>query len=167
MAEDPAIRARTVSALNRCGDADVPVQMLPLQEAKRGPDPTDDIKGQALDILWPKYISAADLFALITHPNEGYYGAYAQFLRALPDTLTGEDLLPALEWATGFITGVGHMGSFKEKTLADAIMFRSWKVFEEPTLTRPFIEHVLARLQQYGDLCRVLIAKHAKPSSRK
>jgi haloacid dehalogenase-like hydrolase len=140
--------------LKACGCAVVPAQMLPLARGECGPDPQDDIKGQALDILWPNYISATELFALITHPNEGYYGAYALFLNALPKTLTGGDLLPALEWATGFIAQVTHNGTFKEKTLADAILFRAWKVFEEPPLTRPFVEHVFARLREHGDLCR-------------
>jgi hypothetical protein len=154
IAENPATRARAVSALNRCGDDSVPAQMLPLARGECGPDPQDDIKGQALDILWPRYIGAHDLFALITHPNEGYYGAYALFLSILPETLTVGDLLPALQWATGFIAQVGYTGSFKENTLADAILFRTWRAFEEPSLTRPFVEHVFARLRQHGDLCR-------------
>jgi hypothetical protein len=152
--ENPATRARAVSALNRCGDASVSAQMLPLARGECDPDPQDDVKGQALDILWPNYISAADMFALITHPNEGYYGAYAHFLSELPETLTNADLLPALAWATDFIRQVSHNGSFKEKTLADAILFRAWKVFEEPALTEPFVEHVYARLRRHGDLCR-------------
>jgi hypothetical protein len=96
LAENPTTRARAVSALNRCGDVSVPAKMLPLAKAECGSDPRDDIKGQALDILWPNYISATELFALLTHPNEGYYGAYANFLSALPETLTDADLLPAL-----------------------------------------------------------------------
>jgi hypothetical protein len=165
-AENPAIRARAVSALNRCGDASVPAQMLPLARGECGLDPQDDIKGQALDILWPNYISATDLFALITHSNKGYYGAYALFLNALPKTLRDGNLLPALEWATGFIAQVSHNSSFTEKNLADAILFRAWKVFEEPTLTRPFVEHVFARLRQHGDLCRGTEWGHVMPSSR-
>jgi hypothetical protein len=153
-AENPAIRARAVSALNRCGDANIPAQMLPLARGEFGPDPQDDMKGQALDILWPNYISATELFALITHPNDGYYGAYALFLYSLPKTLRDGDLLPAVKWATGFIAQVGPNGSSTEKNLADAILFRSWKVFEELMLTRPFVEHVFARLRQCGDLCR-------------
>ncbi len=39
-------------------------------------------------------------------------------------------------------------------TLADAIMFKAWKLFELPELTWPFLDHVALRLRQYGDLCR-------------
>ena len=46
------------------------------------------------------------------------------------------------------------MGEFRDKTLADAIMFKAWEIFEDPALTGPFLEHVAVRLRQYGELCR-------------
>ena len=72
----------------------------------------------------------------------------------LPARLATPDLLPALNWATGYIRRANVMGEFREKTLADEIMFRAWRVFEEPTLTVAFLAHVDARLHQYGDLRR-------------
>src|SRR5208337_4737817 len=46
------------------------------------------------------------------------------------------------------------MGEFRDKSLADAIMFKAWEAFEDPALTGPFLEHVAARLQHHGELCR-------------
>ncbi len=154
ISEDASLRARAVSALNRCGDASVPAKMLPLARGEVGADPVDDIKGQALDILWPKHINAADLFALVTDPDDGYLGAYALFLINLPETLQTDDLLPSLEWASAFIAQVGHNGNFKGKSLADAILFRAWKVIDQPALTRPIVEHIAIRLREHGDLLR-------------
>jgi hypothetical protein len=99
--DDPSVRARAVSALGNCGDDSVAEQLLPLAKGELGPDPMDDIKGQALDVLWPKHVNAADLFSLLTPPNEGNFGAYAMFLtETLPESIPAADLLPALRWAT-------------------------------------------------------------------
>jgi hypothetical protein len=59
-----------------------------------------------------------------------------------------------LAWGTAYINTSNLMGEFRDKTLADAIMFKAWEVFEDPALTGPFLAHVAARLHQYGELCR-------------
>jgi hypothetical protein len=158
MALDPAdyphVRAGAVSALKHCGDTSVPARVRPLAAGHGGPDPDDDIKGNALDLLWPDHITAAELFPLLTPTADNYFGAYALFQMTLPDTLKTPDLLPALGWATQFIAQCDPMGGFRGKSLADAIMFKTWRVFENPELTRPFLEHIAVRLRHHGDLCR-------------
>ena len=52
-ADHPQIRSGAVSALKHCGDASVPDLIRPLAAGQGGPDPHDDIKGNALDLLWP------------------------------------------------------------------------------------------------------------------
>jgi hypothetical protein len=148
------VRSGAVSALKHCGDASVPALIRPLAAGQAGPDPQDDIKGNALDLLWPGHMTAAELFPLLTQTADNYFGAYALFQMALPDTLKTADLLPALAWATQLIAESGHMGGFRGKSLADAIMFRAWHVFDNPELTRPFLEHIAVRLRHHGDLCR-------------
>jgi hypothetical protein len=90
------VRAGAVSALKHCGDASVPPLIRPLAAGQAGPDPNDDIKGNALDLLWPDDITAAELFPLLTPTADNYFGAYALFQMALPDTLKTPDLLAAL-----------------------------------------------------------------------
>ena len=51
--DHPNIRALAVSALKYCGDASVPALIRPLATGEGGPDPRDEIKGNALDLLWP------------------------------------------------------------------------------------------------------------------
>ncbi len=153
-ADHPQARARAVSALKHCGDASIPGLVRPLAAGQGGPDPNDDIKGNALDLLWPDHLTASELFSLLTPTADNYIGAYALFQLALPDTLKTGDLLPALEWASQLIAQSGDMGGFRAKSLADAIMFKVWQVFENPELTQPFLDHVAVRLHHHGDLCR-------------
>jgi hypothetical protein len=154
--EDYSLRARAVSALGKCGDDSIADSLLPLAKGELGPDPTNDIKGQALEFLWPNHITAAELFSMLTHPNEGYFGAYAMFLtEQLPKTLSAADLSPALGWATGFVKGLGYNGhDFHRKSLADAILVACWNHFERSELSLPFVEHVLVRIQDGGELFR-------------
>lgn len=152
--DHPQVRAGAVSALKHCGDASVAALIRPLAAGQAGPDPNDDIKGNALDLLWPSHMTAAELFSLLTPTADLYFGAYALFLMTLPKRLKTADLLPAIAWATKFIAHSGHMGGFHGKNLADAIMFKAWQEFDNPELTRPFLEHIAVRLRQHGDLCR-------------
>ena len=151
--EDPMVRAGAVAALKQCGDASVPAQVLAMLQSV-GSDPQADIRGHALDLLWPDHITADQLFALLAPSDEHYVGSYAHFLFELPSTLKPEHLGPALAWATAYLNTSNLMDEFRNKTLADAIMFKAWEVFEDPALTGPFLAHVAARLHQYGELCR-------------
>ena len=152
--EDLIVRAAAVAALRRCGDASVPAQILALIQGGIGPDPHNEMRGYALDLLWPNHIGANQLFSLLTPSDEHFVGSYALFLYRLPDTLRTQDLASALTWATAYITASNPIGGFHEKTLADAIMFKAWDSFEDPALTDLFSDHIAARLHQFGQLCR-------------
>ena len=152
--EDPIVRAAAVAALRRCGDGAAPGQVLAILQNDPGTDPDTEIRGCALDLLWPDHITAEQLFALLVPSNDHHWGSYASFLFELPRTLKPEHLGSALAWATAYIRTSNLIGEFRDKTLADAIMFRAWEGFEDPALTDPFLEHVSARLHQYGELCR-------------
>jgi hypothetical protein len=152
---DPYLRGRAVDALGTCGDDTVPAQMLPLARGELGLDPEDEIKGYALEILWPKHLSADDLFGLITCPNEGFVGAYAMFLTvSLPNSLTVADLPVALNWATSFVTSVGHDGDFQRGSLADSIFVRAWKNLDEPGVIKSLVTYVFACLSEANELFR-------------
>ena len=84
--EDPMVRAAAIAALRRCGDASVPMQILALLQSGIGPDPHTEIRGYALDLLWPGHITVAELLPLLTPSDEHYVGSYAHFLFELPDT---------------------------------------------------------------------------------
>jgi hypothetical protein len=152
---DPYLRGRAVDALRTCGDETVPRKMLPLARGELGPDPQNEIKGQALEILWPEHLSAHDLFGLIARPNEGYVGAYVMFLtRTVPHSLAVVDLPVALAWATSFVTRAGPNGDFHRKSLSDSIFVRAWGNLDEPGIMQPLVAYVLACLSQGNELFR-------------
>jgi hypothetical protein len=152
---DPDLRARAVAALGTCGDETVPPQMLALARGELGPDPLDGIKGHALTILWPKHLSAAELFATITKPNEGHVGAYVMFLTGtLPDSLTIADFPAALEWAASFVAQAGHSGDFHRKSLADSILTRVWLHIDRREIIAPLLQYVFVSLGGSHELMR-------------
>ena len=155
VSEDPWLRARATSALRNCGDDLIAGQLMPLAKGELLPDPMDDLKGYALEFLWPKYIGANELFSMLTAPNEGNFGAYAMFLtHSLPESLGAADLPAALHWANDFVgqADVPHH-DFHRKSLSDAIFVKVWREFEHrPDLTQPFVDHVFKRLKDGGEL---------------
>jgi hypothetical protein len=154
VSEDPSLRARAVSALGKCGDDSIAGDLLLLAKGELGPDPTNDLKGQALQFLWSRHITATELFSMLTPPNDGYFGAYAMFLtQTLPETLSTADLSPALRWATVFIKASSvHDHDFHRKSLSDIILVQAWGEFGRPDLTQLFVKHVFSRLKDGGDL---------------
>ena len=149
----PQVRSGAIAALKTCGDADVPAQILPFAEGTaKAQDPNDEIKGAALDLLWPEHITADQLFPLLTPTADNFFGTYAHFQMALPESLKDEDLLPALRWATKAVAGNGRSGNARTRGLADAIMFKVWPVFDRADLTDPFVDNIAARLRNHGPL---------------
>jgi hypothetical protein len=152
--EDQMVRAAAVAALRHCGDVSVPGQILSMLQSGLGADRHTEMRGYALDLLWPNHITADQLFSFLAPSDEHYVGSYAHFLFELSDTLRREHMAAALGWATAYIKASNLMGEFRDKTLADAIMFMAWEEFEDPALTSLFLKHIAARLHQHGELCR-------------
>ena len=149
----PQVRSGAIAALKTCGDADVPAQILPFAEdIAKAQDPNDEIKGAALQLLWPDHITADRLFPLLTPTADLFFGAYAHFQMALPESLKDKDLLPSLRWATNAVAGNGRSGNAHARRLADAIMFKVWPIFEHADLTYPFVDNIAARLRNHGPL---------------
>jgi predicted NACHT family NTPase len=157
-ADDPSIRAHAISAIGDCCDEDAKTQLLPLARGELGPDPHDEIKGRALQILWPNHLTSAELFQLITSPAEGFVGAYVMFVtRDLPQSLSGPDLLPALHWATEFGRTATHTGEFHTKQLADAILIKAWEYIDDPDILNAFIDYITLIMRR---LHRIYLREH-------
>jgi hypothetical protein len=152
---DASLRARAVAALRKCGDVSSIGKLMPLAKGELGPDPQDDLKGYALQILWPRHLSASELFANITHSNEGYVGAYSVFLRyELPESIGVADFPTALNWAKHFIARVGLNGDYDRKSLADAIFVKSWPHLDQQPIAESLVDYVFTCFYQAGELFR-------------
>lgn len=143
-AENASIRTHAVSAIGDTGDEDAKIRLLPLARGELGPDPQDEIKGRALQILWPDHLTSAELFRLITPPPQNFIGAYVTFLtRDLAKSLSGADLLPALQWATAFARTASQTDEFHTKQLADGVLMRAWEYIDQPDILCAFTAYVI------------------------
>ena len=152
--DSPVVRAAAISALKWIEDDSIPPRVLALLESDFGTDPDSEIRGAGLDLLWPKHITAERLFPLVITTDDYHVGSYANFLFALPETLGTQDLPAALAWATDYIRRSSLMNEFRDKTLADAIMFRAWNHISNSSLTEPIMNHIAARLDKHGQFIR-------------
>ena len=152
--EGPIVRAAAVAALRRCGNSSVPPLILDLLRGDIGPDPSSDIRGYALDLLWPDHITAGELFSLLTPSDEQYRRCVHAFLVRSPGYPADAGPIAGADLGNRIHCPLEPHGRVRDKTLADAIMFRAWEVFEDPGLTNPFLAHIAARLHEYGELCR-------------
>ena len=129
--------------------------MLPLAHGQAGADPQNELRGYALQLLWPKHLSATDLFASLVPPNEGFTGSYVMFLLfILPDSLAVTDLPVALDWARSYITSVGQSDVLHLNSLVDSIFVRAWAHNEEDAILNGLVTYVRACVRQGGELFR-------------
>jgi hypothetical protein len=151
--DDPYMRACAVAALATCGDSDIWLTLRALALDGAGPDPNNDIKGRALELLWPEHLEAVELFQHIGRPRESYFGSYAAFLtRTLPETLEREDLPAALGWAAEFARDPAHIGDFHRKRLADAIVRIAWTHICDDEIGPLILEYVAATIGSQHEL---------------
>ena len=150
----PQVRAGAVSALKHCGDASVPLSFVPWRPAKAAPILTTTLKAMLLTCSGPTILRRPS-FSVADPAADNYFGAYALFQMALPDTVKDPRPAPGAR--------MGHAIDRAKRPLWAAsaarvwqtlMMFKAWQVFDNPELTRPFLEHVAVRLRQHGDLCR-------------
>jgi hypothetical protein len=141
----PQIRARAVSALETCGDEQAWPVLRSLALDGAGPDPFCEIKGHALEALWPDRLDGEEMFRHLTPSPESYVGAYVQFITSrLPGSLKREDLPPALRWAVAFAQGATHAGNFYEKQLAGAIFRAAWHHVADPDILPLVLDYLEA-----------------------
>lgn len=154
-ADDTHLRAYAISALRNCGDDAVISPLMVVARGELGADPQDEMLGYALQLLWPNHITAEELFPLLIHPNEGFFGSYSYFiLYLLVPALKEADLPRALAWAKNLIAKTTHDADFKRKSLADAIFVRAWERLADDATREALVDYVQVCLAQAGELMR-------------
>jgi predicted NACHT family NTPase len=79
--DDEDIRAMAVSALSSCGSDELIQRLRSLVAEEDTGDSQDEIKGSALKLLWPRHLTAAELFeALKPKKRPELHGSYSSFL---------------------------------------------------------------------------------------
>jgi len=93
------IRSIAVSALEEFDSTEECKRIHALIPFDGTDDTNDELRGSLLKLLWPGYMTSAELFSMLTSPkHESHFGAYWSFLHKLPSSLLKEHLQDALVW---------------------------------------------------------------------
>jgi hypothetical protein len=122
--EDEHVRALAVISLSTCGGPSHKIALKPLALEGDPNDQYDEIKGSALNLLWPEYLTAAELFgALGPEKTPNVTSSYSIFVSMqVARHLKPQDLLPAVQWAEKLPEQLGVVGDFHRAELADKIV---------------------------------------------
>lgn len=150
-AEPIGLRDESAHAAARVAEPRHLQRLRPLLYLDRNQDPDDQLRGHALEALWPEHISAEELFRSLTplrRPN--LYGQYKHFIRTyLPSTVREDDLPTALEWVKEQAPTHLHSHSDVLEELADQILIRVWQVKPQGTMLGHFADCVLLRVENH------------------
>jgi NACHT domain len=88
-----AMAARTAAGLDMDGAVPVLEKMIAEITAHPERDPDDEIRGTALDALWPRHLTARELVSSLTRPKrDNLVGAYFMFRSSLPARISDGDV---------------------------------------------------------------------------
>ncbi len=143
--DDIQIRIQAAYAIARVGDEVTRANLRPLAEGKSGDDPDDELKGCALQALWPDLIAFEELPNLLTPPKRSsLYGAYKSFLwRKLVARVHPNDLPTALNWVTSLEST--PQSSFE--IVSDGIILKGLQHIDDPDIVEPLAYTMFSRLR--------------------
>ncbi len=123
-------------------------RLIELATADLDLEGADELKGAALRAVWPKAMTAEQLFAAITPPKAPeVLGLYTAFMAdELVDGLGDDDLALALRWAADHYDpyGLGRL-----ELLALRILARAWSQIDDPAIAGQITEMVRAQLMAH------------------
>lgn len=142
--QDVPTRVQAAYALTRIADSQTRSRLKPLAIQPIPEDNQDEIRGCALNALWPALLTADELFGSLTPPKvESFGGAYSHFLHeTLVSSLRKEHLPAALRWLATQPPR-RELGISLEK-LSDRILDLAWTHADDPVVLQP-LTSVLAR----------------------
>ena len=138
------VRVDAAYAISKIGDEATRAKLRPLAEEKGEDDPEDELKGCALQALWPDLIAFKELRTLLTPPKRlNFFGAYSSFLQyKLVDGLQPKELPTALNWSTSFEPG--SLSDFA--IVADRIILRALRHVDDPDIEFSLASTVFSRI---------------------
>ncbi len=144
-------RDDAVWALKEYGSPTIKRKLIPLACEFVEHDSDDEIKGQALQAVYPDLISTESMLAALTEPrNTHFFGAYSHFRLDLPKQIPADDLPVAVEWATTVDTDRHGVRSLDD--VADAILARAWSQLGDGRLADLLAAALLERLRKHERL---------------
>jgi hypothetical protein len=111
-----------------------------------------ELKGYALQALWPEVLSTAEVFPLLVAPHETIFGSYRRFLRDFSVALAPSDLIPALAWTAQqshpgrVVPGAGV------DDVTERVLLLAWEHLDRPGVFDAFTDVASTRLHQHLDI---------------
>jgi len=112
----------------------------------RGDDPYEELKGNILQACWPDYITAKELFLVLTPPQRpNFSGSYRRFLSSQPiHYLQPADLPLALHWIETYPTDARTRSMSGDlNKIMDMIVEQAWDYLEESEVLDRFARAIL------------------------
>ncbi len=143
------IRDQAAHAVVQIADDNTLLRLKPLAMELQPEDKDDQLKGSALRALWPKHLTAQELFDNLTPPKRSnLLGSYAGFLMELPKQLKVEHLPFALKWTKkNLIDGRSVLRRYEN--LTKNILFQAWHHLACPEILEAYAEAIIPRLENY------------------
>lgn len=156
--QDYHLRTWAAGAVVTIGDLSAKAALKPLAFASKSEDPDDELKGFALQALWPGQLTPDELFDALTHRKRAdFLGSYYRFLHSdILSSLRDEDLTPAVRWAENNLGP--HPGIDPETALAIKVLVRALDRFEDDNLISA-ISRTLVKRWDYGTTHPPIIEK--------
>ncbi|MCH7727086.1 MAG: HEAT repeat domain-containing protein, partial [Planctomycetes bacterium] len=147
------IRAQALHAIVKVGDDAASERLRPLALGKAGADPDDELRGSALQAVWPRrLITTEELFASLPPPqSRSFFGAYRYFLDyELTKHLAPDDLEIGLRWCREQPPMRGQIDDLEHAV--SGIVQRSLSCLEKPHVLNAFADYVVSRIKQHDKL---------------
>lgn len=148
LGESMEIRSMAARALVSIGEERDKAQLKQLLAGDEQ-DSVDQLKGYVLQAIWPKYLSAKELFDILTPAKkQNFVGSYSYFIdEYLIPGMRQEDIPIALEWVYGQLVQDSSIYR-KFNTLIDDILLYAWGKIDYPDVLEPFARVVLHKIQK-------------------
>lgn len=153
--EHESLRERAIWVIDAIGSQEAHSALRPLAFGESGEDPNDDLKGYALDVLWPDHLTAKDLFDHLPPPQKpDYLGPYRRFLGSdIAASLQRTDIPVALVWARQH--AAGHDESNVLRKLATEILERAVDHIDQTGVADLLAAAIMERAHHFSDSERI------------
>jgi predicted NACHT family NTPase len=143
-----SLRINATSAVALIGDDDSRQRLKPLARGDHEKDPEDELKGYALDALWPDFLSADELFADLTPRDPSFFGGYFRFITStLPKQIREADLPAGLRWIEERANRATAEHEFAE--LDEALLSRAFDNLDKEEIADRMAKTVLLRFRAF------------------
>lgn len=146
--EPLGLRVRAVQALTEIGDQGTKAKLKPLIVESLEEDQGNQLRGGALQALWPLHINAKELFAVLFVPEYKFFvSLYGLFIaNEIVPRLQTADVPIALEWVSQLPSRYKLPSDFH--TLINAIFILAWQHLDAPHVVLAFAQAALSRARE-------------------